>query len=239
MWDIELLTWCFSRNFLGIDIYIIYFLRNQDMIKLKQILLEISLDQLKTQFVDTGKITDSEFTEIIGATGGKTAYATWLTKKVIDKIINTEDLYKYNNHFKIFDRRKREYPFNDINQYKTPEDIKQFILKSVEILNTEKQDPSKQKGITKSNKYQEFYLGSVDGFDVYELPQGRKDLYGASCELGSGTEWCTATGKTRTHFDKYIKKGPLFIFIKPGSDEKYQFSYETTSFQDKNDHSII
>ena len=82
-------------------------------------------------------------------------------------------------------------------------------------------------------------MGSVDGFDVYKLPKGRKDLYGTSCELGSGTEWCTATGRTRKHFDDYIAKGPLFIFIKPGSDEKYQFSYEDNSYMDKDDVSII
>jgi len=64
------------------------------------------------------------------------------------------------------------------------------------------------------------------------------DLYGVSCELGSGTAWCTATGNTRDHFDSYINSGPLFIFIKPGSDEKYQFSYERNSFYDKNDQQI-
>ena len=142
---------------------------------------------------------------------------------VASKIIQPEDLYKYNSYFKIFDRRKREYLFQDINQYKTSQDIQQFILKSVEIANKEKSDPSQQKGVARSDKYQEFYMGSVEGFDVYELPKGRKDLYGVSCEMGSGTEWCTATGKTREHFDKYISKGPLFIFSKPGSDEKYQF----------------
>jgi hypothetical protein len=209
------------------------------MIRLKSLLFEVSLDQLKTQFVDTGKITDSEFTEIIDSTGGKSAYATWLTKMVVSKIIQPEDLYKYNSYFKIFDRRKREYPFQDINQYKTSQDISQFILKSVEILDKEKSDPAQQKGVARSDKYQEFYIGSVDGFDVYELPKSRKDLYGASCELGSGTEWCTATGKTRRHFDRYISKGPLFIFIKPGSNEKYQFSYETNSFMDKDDISIV
>lgn len=209
------------------------------MIRLKSLLFEVSLDQLKTQFVDTGKITDSEFVEIIDATGGKSAYATWLSKMVAGKIINPEDLYKYNSYFKIFDRRKREYPFQDINQYKTSQDISQFIIKSVEIFDKEKSDPSQQKGVARSDKYQEFYMGSVDGFDVYELPKGRKDLYGVSCELGSGTEWCTATGKTRRYFDRYISQGPLFIFIKPGSDEKYQFSYETNSFMDKNDSSIM
>jgi len=82
-------------------------------------------------------------------------------------------------------------------------------------------------------------MSSVDGFDVYELPKGRKDLYGASCELGSGTEWCTATGKTRQFFEEYISSGPLFIFIKPGSNEKYQFSYENNQFMDKYDTPII
>jgi hypothetical protein len=209
------------------------------MIRLKHLLTEVSLDQLKTQFVDTGKITDSEFTEIIDSSGGKTAYATWLTKHIATKIIKPEDLYKYNSYFKIFDRRKREYPFNDINQYKTLQDISKFIVKSVELINKEKKDPSQQKGVAKTDRYAEFYIGSVDGFNVYELPKGRKDLYASSCELGSGTEWCTATGNTRKYFNQYIADGPLFIFIKPGSDEKYQFSYETNSFMDKNDRPII
>lgn len=209
------------------------------MIKLKHLLLEVSLDQLKTQFVDTNKLTDSEFTEIIDATSGKSAYATWLTKMIVSKTIKTEDLYKYNAYFKVFDRRKREYVFNDINQYKTTTDIAKFIDTSVQILNKEKSDPSQQKGISKSDKYNEFYIGSVDGFMVYELPKGRTNLYGVSCELGSGTEWCTATGNTRSHFDSYIKLGPLFIFIKPGTDEKYQFSYEENAFMDKNDNPII
>jgi hypothetical protein len=208
------------------------------MIRLKTLLFEVSLDQLKTQFVDTNKITDSEFTEIIDASGGKTAYATWLTKLVAAKTIKPEDLYKYNAYFKVFDRRKREYPFQDINQYKTPQDISQFIDTSVELANREKSDPSQQKGVAKADKYKEFYIGSVDGFDVYELPKGRRDLYGTSCELGSGTEWCTATNKTTKWFNKYIKQGPLFIFIKPGSDEKYQFAYESHQFMDKNDKRI-
>ena len=208
------------------------------MIKLKHLLLEVSLDQLKTQFVDTGKITDSEFTEIIDSSGGKSAYATWLTKQVVAKRINAEDIYKYNAYFKVFDRRKREYVFNDINQYKTQQDLNSFIVKSIELASQEQKDPSQQKGITKFDKYKEFLIGSVDGFNVYKLPKRRKDLYGTSCELGSGTEWCTATGNTQKYFNSYIWKGPLFIFINPSSNEKYQFSYETNSFMDKNDMPI-
>ena len=209
-----------------------------NMIRLKSLLFEVSLDQLKTQFVDTGKITDSEFTEIVDATGGKSAYATWLIKQVATKIIKPEDLYKYNAYFKIFDRRKREYPFQDINQYKTTQDIAQFIAKSIEITDLERIDPSQQKGVAKTDRYAEFKIGEVEGFTVYKLPKGRMDLYNTSCQLGKGTEWCTATEKTAEHYAKYIKKGPLFIFIKPGSTEKYQFSYEGGHYMDKNDNPI-
>ena len=206
---------------------------------LKEIITEVSIDQLKTQFVDAGKISSEDFKEIIDATGNKSAYATWLTKKVADETIKSEDISKYKKYFSIFDRNKKSYPYSDINQYKTTNDISQFIKTSVEIANKETKDPSQQKGVARSDKYKEFYMGSVDGFDVYELPKGRKDLYGVSCELGSGTEWCTATGKTQSFFNKYISSGPLFIFIKPGSEEKYQFSYENDQFMDKDDTPII
>lgn len=206
---------------------------------LKEIITEVSIADLEAQFVGTGKVSSKDFKEIADATGNKSAYATWLTKKVADKIIKPEDIYKYKKYFLVFDRNKKSYPYSDINQYKTTNDISQFTKTSVEIANKETKDPSQQKGVARSDKYREFYMGSVDGFDVYELPKGRKDLYGVSCELGSGTEWCTATGKTRQHFDDYISEGPLFIFIKPGSGEKYQFSYEQNQFMDKDDTPII
>jgi hypothetical protein len=205
---------------------------------LKETLTEISIEQLKTQFVDSGKISQEDFNNIINITP-KTAYITWLAKKVADELIKVEDIYKYKKYFNIFDRRKKEYPFTDINQYKTQDDLSQFINKSVEIANKESEDVSQQKGVSKEDKYKEFYLGSVNGFNVYEIPKGRKDLYGMSCELGSGTEWCTATGKTRVYFDDYVSSGPLFVFLKPGSNEKYQFSYEEKQFMDENDNNIL
>jgi hypothetical protein len=201
----------------------------------KKILLEVSIEQLRAQFAD--KIPTPVFDEIVAAVGQKSAYATWLTKKVADKIIKSEDIYKFKNYFDTFERNKAKYPFKDINQYKTSSDLAKFISASVEIKKKEAEDPSQQKGVAKEDKYKEFYIGEVDGFKVYEVPKGRKDLYGMSCELGSGTEWCTATGKTRSHFDSYISDGPLFIFVK--GNEKYQFHYETNSFMDADDNPIF
>lgn len=211
-------------------------MRDLYSIILREALLEVSVEQLKQQFVDSGKISDKVFEEIITSSGGKSAYVTWLVKKVVDKIIKEEDVYKYKNYINTFERNKNKYLYKDINQYKTSEDVSKFINTSLEIIGREKEDPSSIKGIDKKSKYKEFELGNVDGFDVYEIPKDRKDLYGMSCELGSGTEWCTATGKTKDYFESYISKGPLYIFIK--GDEKYQFSFVADQYMDGKDERI-
>lgn len=220
--------------------------------KLKELLYEaliaeVSIDQLKQQFVDAGKIDDKTFQEVVDASGGKGAYATWLLKKVTTPediarkknlaTIKAEDIYKYKKYLNVFHRRKREFPFQDINRVKSPSDLQEFIAKAVQLANAESEDPSAQKGVSKSDKYAEFKIGNVEGYDVYKIPKGRKDLYGASCELGSGTEWCTATGNTRNHFDDYIEDGPLYIFVK--GDDKYQFHFESGQFMDKDDNPIL
>ncbi len=205
------------------------------MAKLVELLLEVSLDLLRQQFVDTGKISKEAFDEIENAVGNKSAYATWLASRVAGGLIKPEDVYKFKNYFMVFDRRKREYPSSDINSYKDEQAINDFIGKSIEILDTEKGDISSQKGVSKSNKYSSLKIGNVNGFDIYKLPKGREDLYGASCELGSGTQWCTATGNTRTYFDNYINLDDLYI-ITDGTD-MYQFSYGARQFMDKRDRS--
>ena len=205
----------------------------------ESLLIEVSLQDLQAQFVNTGKVSSEDFKQIVDAVGTKTAYATWLTKKVADNLIKGEDIYKYKDYFSIFDRNKREFPVADISQYRTEQDIDTFTAKAAEIREKETQDVSTQKGVSKEDKYRKFYIGSVDGFNVYKIPQGHKELYNTSCELGSGTEWCTATGKTKTHFESYITQGPLYIFLNSENGEKYQFHYERKVFMDKNDRPIV
>jgi len=62
---------------------------------------------------------------------------------------------------------------------------------------------------------------------------------GAACELGKGTEWCTAAPGL-DYFAHYSKEDdPLFIFInKENPNEKYQFHYGSGQFMDKDDVSI-
>lgn len=207
----------------------------------QKLLLEVSIEQLKTQFVDTGKISEKEFQEIIDASNGESAYATWLTARVVGtkkapQLIKQEDVYKYKEYLDIFTRNKNKYTIKDINQIKTKQQLDDWLSQTLEIKDSEKADVSTIKGISKSDKFAKFKIGEVDGFDVYKIPKGSTDLYGTSCELGSGTEWCTATGKTREYFDDHIKDGDLYIFVK--GKEKYQFHYETNQFMDKYDKPI-
>jgi len=220
------------------------FLSENQLTVKAQAINEVSIQQLETDFVNTGRISRDDFDKILKASKNDSAFATWLTTRVAGSknapaVIKPEDIYKYEEYLDIFKRRKKEYPTSDINQIKTPQQIKAFIEKSVDLLSQEEQDPSAKKGISKTEKFQDLKIGDFSGFSVYMIPKGRKDLYPTSCEIGSGTEWCTASGRTSNYFEGYIEKGPLFIFIDNSDPKnKYQVSFEEEQFMDRYDNPI-
>ena len=206
---------------------------------------EVSIDMLQTQFVDTGRIDRNTFKDIVDAAQNDSAFATWLTSRVAGTkkakpIIKKEDIYKYKTYLDTFKRNKREYPLKDINMVKDQNALDDFIKKSREIQAREEEDISQQKGVSKSEKYTKLKLGEVDGYEIFKFPKGSKELYGASCELGSGTDWCTATGNTDSFFRDYINRGDIYIITsKSNPKEKYQFHYESDSFMDSDDLAIF
>jgi hypothetical protein len=217
------------------------FLTENQLTSTSRMVNEVSIQQLQTDFVDTGRITKETFRDILNATQNDSALATWLTARVAGTkkdpaIIKPEDIYKYEQYFNVFKRRKKEYPTSDINQIKTSQQIQNFIKTSTDLASQEEENPSAQKGVSKTEKFKDLKIGDYNGFSVYMIPKGRKDLYPTSCELGSGTEWCTATGNTSSHFESYIESGPLFIFIdNSDSKNKYQVSFEEEQFMDRYD----
>jgi hypothetical protein len=209
------------------------------------LLNEVSIDMLQTQFVDTGKIDKKTFKDIVDTSQNNSAFTTWLISRVIGTkkvkpLIKKEDIPKYKTYLDIFKRNKREYPLKDINMIKDQNALNDFIRKSREIQAREEKDISQQKGISKSEKYAKLKIGEVDGYEIFKFPKGSKDLYGASCQLGAGTEWCTATGNTDEWFLNYINQGNIYIIInKSNIKDKYQFHYESDQFMDPNDIDIF
>ena len=206
---------------------------------------EVAIDTLKTQFVDTGRIKDSTFQSIIDAVQKDSAFATWLTSRVAGSrksrpLIKIEDIPKYKSYLSVFKRNKNKYPLKDINMVKDQNALNDFIKVSRDIADAEGEDISSQTGVSKADKYAQLKMGEVDGYEIFKFPKGSENLYGASCDLGSGTAWCTSTGQTDNWFKQYINDGPIYIIInKSDSKDKYQFSFETHSFMDRNDLDIF
>jgi hypothetical protein len=216
-----------------------------------QLLREGRLDVLRQKFVDANKVSEDEFTSIaeIDPTPGK-EYTQWLLNKFIKEIVNgrkdatdtskkrevavfLEDAYKYKEYLDIYFRLRKKFPKTDINQYS----LQDFKNDAIEIKNNSSEGDL-GKGLERTDKWAKYKIGTVDGFICYEIPKGRQDLLDMSCDLGSGTEWCTAVTDSR-YFKQYIEQGPLYIFYKPGSVERYQFHFESGQFMDKNDNSVI
>ena len=206
---------------------------------------EVAIDTLKTQFVDTGRIKDSTFQSIIDAVQKDSAFATWLTSRVAGSrksrpLIKIEDIPKYKSYLSVFKRNKNKYPLKDINMVKDQNALNDFIKVSRDIADAEGEDISSQTGVSKADKYAQLKMGEVDGYEIFKFPKGSENLYGASCDLGSGTAWCTSTGQTDNWFKQYINEGPIYVIInKSDPKDKYQFNYETYQFMDRNDIDIF
>lgn len=227
---------------------------------LEQIVSEASIEQLQQQFVDTGKITKEVFDEIVKVTKGKGAYATWMIKRVEDGTIKEEDIYKYEDYIEIFDKYKRQFTSPDINAYKDERSIRDFESKAIEIRekNIEQTGGDKEnaanlissQGIQELNSVGIKFLGVVDGYQSFEVPQSlkgnaqawkiyRKHL--ANCsgrDQGAKIEICTMAGQN--HFDRYLSDGPYYVFFNLGDPKSpYQFHYESNQFMDKNDRKVF
>jgi len=209
---------------------------------LKTVLAEDRRDSLMSLYVATKKVEQREFDRIYNADPSRQKkYVQWMLNKFIKEIKSKkenrqayklffEDLYKITQGLDLFDRVKRKYLKQDINQYGLDE-FKEESFRLSQTLGAEE----KEKGKAKAEKYQELKLGTVEGFTVYKIPQGKEELKPVACDLGSGTNWCTSHNLSN-YYNTYNKKDPLFIFIK--GDEKYQYHIQSNQFMDKEDRSM-
>jgi hypothetical protein len=59
----------------------------------------------------------------------------------------------------------------------------------------------------------------------------------ASCYFGKNTRWCTAA-KNDNMFDRYNRRGPLYIVLLKKENARYQFHFQDNQFMDERDEEI-
>lgn len=205
-----------------------------------------AIDDEWTSIIDAATIGDAESGKV------KLNYISFLIRYIKAfgfKFINIrEDIYKFKEHFEIFNQYKNQFDIKDLGQIKSQPEFQEWVNKAIDIKQQILFDPSKSKGKSAEEKYKDLFAGETNGFKIYKIPhesqwdeeKDKNYYYAASCELGSGTEWCTATGKTKQYFDSYVQDGPLFIIVNPSRSkfEKYQYHAESDSFMDERDVSV-
>lgn len=230
--------------------------------------LDLQIQQLKDKYVGEGKsMSDEDFAKIQNVTGNKFYLLAWLTKRVGNKMIKSEDIYKYKEYFDIFEKNKKKFTHKDINLYKTSEDLKKFLDEVInvregdivfdeiqgkdnyvsqnEIEKLESTGGMKYLGMfedetaKKNFKYQVFQIYGVDKntWKTY------RDILG-KCkgrEKGAKIEICTIADFE--YFKDYLKdpKGSSYFLLYNLDDPKspYQLHYESGQFLDKNDNPNI
>lgn len=171
------------------------------------------LDEILSAFEDTDPTRNKE-------------YIQWISAQYIKKQFRFEDLYKVKDLLVNFDKLKPRLPQRDINRF----DYRSLYLTIDAIVNPE--------------------LGVKTDNEVFSVPDDTEVLYNgpygllvvpktkeASCEVGRGTEWCTAYTKADNMFDEYNADGPIYVWRDRNGD-RYQFHFESAQFMDIHDHPI-
>lgn len=227
------------------------------------IIQELSLEQLKQQWVESGKMTQEVFDQIIQQVS-KPAFVAWLIKNVSDKAIKEEDIYKWGGYIRYFDKFQKNFPKHDINSYKgragveelqtliTAHQTERVAIKKASGVEGEEEigkNLVSPQGIKKLTSVGIKFLGSVDGYQVFEVPKSANSreahkmystILGRCANQSDGNQIQLCTVASYEAYSRYLDKGNLYVFFNLQDPvSPYQFHYEEGQFMDKNDTSII
>ena len=136
-----------------------------------------------------------------------------------------------------FEEEKKNLKNKDIGQFKSLEDVDAYLNDEENYKNKSHRQEvrDRQKDRKSVDLSKEADVVYKDNFWTVWTP----NTYAASCKLGQGSSWCTASTESDHYYNYYTRQGPLFIVLNNADDkEKYQFHFETASFMDIHDDSI-
>lgn len=171
--------------------------------------------------------------------GGDNAgtYARWIlnlaNKGQLNNIGHVKDILTR------FDEVKKNLVTKDIMRFKSMEELENFLNdeNSYTDLTHRQEVRARQKDRKNADLEKEASLVYEDSDWEVWVPH----TYAASCKLGQGTSWCTASTESDYYYEYYRGNygGEYYINIsKKDPEEKYQFHFESGQFMDKDDDSI-
>ena len=172
---------------------------------------------------------DPTYKEGVNSVG---TYGKWILNLYKKGNLKEEDFYKVPEYLTSFEKKKKLIKNKDIGTYKSLPEL-------VKVIEETKEPEQSQNQIKKAISRTDIdtdaeFIGDFGKYVCYS-----PKTYEASCKLGKGTHWCTATNSTSGYYENYASTGKLYIFIDKASGQaEYQFHFETTSFMDKDDSPI-
>lgn len=225
------------------------------------ILNEDLIDTFKEKYISAGKITQEVLDEILGVTKGNVSYTLWLGKHVAEKHIESEDIYKYVEFFRVFNTNKRDFREQDINRYNTVGAVRYFEQRAIEIKerNVVHRGETDGKNFVSSTGIGELasvgikFIGITDGYQVFEVPpttKGNAESYrvfrkhlGKCSGRETGATIISCIFGSQSHYDGYFTRHPnssyQILFNLSDTLSPYTFHYESGQFKDKNNKQII
>lgn len=169
-------------------------------------------------------------------------YGKWILNAFKQKRLRERDLERVNEILFDFNERKRFITApngKDIFTYKTIDEIRTALDNIQLTANQIAKQARKAKQHADLGEEAEF-IGENDKWEIW-VPK----TYAASCKLGSGTRWCTASTSYQGYFDSYSKSGKLYVFYPKDGDISKKFQahvkggVEVTTFMDTDDRPSI
>ena len=136
-----------------------------------------------------------------------------------------------------FDSEKKYLKNKDIGQFKSLEEIDTYLDNDDNYKTLSHRQEVRQRQNDRKNVDLDADADKL--FDSADWEVWTPKTYAASCRLGQGSSWCTASTESDHYYNYYTQHGKLYINLnKHDKDEKYQFHFETSSFMDIDDRSI-
>lgn len=162
-------------------------------------------------------------------------YFSWIYK-LLKNGLKEEDFYKVKEYLELFNKYINVIPkdMRDIGRYKTIYDLLDVIKKFRDAAESGEEVSTSKKAEKKARLAKE--VDVVYNSDRWTVKIPRTEW--ASCELGKGTEWCTAATKSDNRFESHNSDGPLYVLFNKEDNSRYQLHFETNQFMDVNDREV-